>query len=179
MYNKWRIRIILVSLVVLAILTRQAYYAGKWRWYENKQSGFALAYPASWFPLPGNKLPTSKYVDLFVMDVPVLYKIELRVYSSSLHGSGQSIYYPSFGAWIIRENNDKNRIVDIHKTISVGNRGYQGEEVLYENDRFRGRIVSLTHNGKVYAVEISAVKQKWEEANIIFDQILETFVFLE
>ncbi len=179
MDHRWRIRIILVGLIVLAILTRQVYYAGKWRWYENEQSGFALAYPASWFSLPGNKLPTSKYVDLFVMDVPVLYKIELRVYSSSLHESGQGIYHPSFGTWIIRENNDKNRIVDINETISVGNRGYQGEEVIYENDRFRGRIVTITHKGRVYAVEISAVKQKWEDANIIFDQILETFVFLK
>jgi len=179
MHSKWRIRIVLASLVVLAIMVRQMYYADKWQWYEDKQSGFALAYPANWFPLPGNKLPASKYVDLFIMDIPILYKIELRVYSSNIHGDGQSIYHPSFGAWIIHENNDKNRIVNINKMISVGDRGYQGEEVIYENDRFRGRVVTMTHEGRVYAVEISAVKQKWEAANMIFNRILETFEFLE
>ncbi|NOZ51179.1 MAG: hypothetical protein GXP37_14220 [Chloroflexi bacterium] len=175
-------RKIIYALLVLAggliLCGRQLYYAGKWRRVEDPQSGFALAYPATWYRIPIYQLPTGKYIDLFIMNFPVLDEIELRVYSDN-KSANETEYYPSFGAWLIRHNNRRTYIIATHKGVTIGKGDYSGEEIIYENDTDEGRIITMNHNERVYAVEIIVIKRKWEEADAIFGKILDTFEFLE
>ena len=172
---KWRIYIILVVLGGLAIMSRQRYYAGKWRKYESVETGVALKYPAVWFSVGPSKLPSQKYIDLCTMNFPVIDSIELRVYSDSEDNLKQQ-KVASFGEWLIHKNSKYVHILG-RRDVNIGEGDYPGEEVLFEDKSFRGRIITLQHHGQVYAIEIHAVKKKWNEANTVFDKILGTFEF--
>lgn len=178
MISKQRLIYVLLFLVGgLLLWTRQTYYADRWRQVENKEAGFALLYPASWFNVGPGKIPTRKYIKLCVMDFPMLDTIELRVYST--HEKGEdTTYYPSFGVWIAKKNNKNIRILS-RKKITIGRGDYQGEEFLYEDKAHRGRIIELDHQGNIYAIEIIADQRKWGKANAVFEKILKTFEFLE
>jgi len=178
MFGKRRlIYVLLVLAGGLLLWTRQTYYADRWRRVENEEAGFTLLYPASWFNVGPSKLPTRKYIELCVMDFPVIDTIELRVYSAHKEAEGTK-YYPSFGVWLAKKNNKNIRILS-QKEITIGRGDYQGEEFLYEDKTHRGRIVNLEHRGKIYAIEINAVQGKWDKANAVFEDILKTFEFLE
>ncbi len=169
--------LIIALAAILVFFLRQTYFAEKWRLYEDNDVNFAVAYPATWFKDHFYHCTTCQYIDLLVMDVPVLDRIELRVYSIN-----ESEFKPknkiSFGKWIIYKNSKHVHIL-AEKDVQIGKHSYSGKEVFYDDKTFRGRIITLIHGGRVYAIEISAIEKKWEEANTIFDKILKTFVFLE
>lgn len=175
---KWRIYIILVVLGGLAIVSRQRYYAGKWRRFEDVEAKFTLAYPATWFNVGPGKLPTQKYIRLRIMNFPVIDAIELRVYCINENNRDIWANEENFDKWIIRQNSKHVNILR-QKNITVGKGGYSGREILFEDKTFRGRIITLQHHEQVYAIEVHAIKEKWNEADGIFDKILETFEFLE
>ena len=167
--------LILLFVCILAFTVRQTYFANQWRWYKN--ANFVLAYPATWFQISIYHCSTCQYINLLVMNVPVIDQIELRVYSANgdnLRQQGST----SFGEWIIHQNSKQVNILR-QKDTTVGIGGYPGREILFEDKTFRGRIITLQHHGQVYAIEIHAIKKKWNEADAVFDKILETFEFLE
>ena len=178
MISKRRLIYVLLFLVVgLLLWTRQTYYADRWRQVENKEAGFALLYPASWFNVGPGKLPTRKYIKLCVINFPMVDTIELRVYRT--HENDEDIKnYPSFGVWIAKKNNKNARILSREK-ITIGRGDYQGVELLYEDKTYRGRIIELDHQGNIYVIEINADQRKWGKANAVFEEILKTFEFLE
>jgi len=177
MRSKRTIYLALLLVVVLAFVARQMYYAGKWCWHKDDQAGFALGYPATWFQIHFYHCSTCQQVNLFVMDVPVIYTEILRVYSA------KDIDEPrwrgkSFGEWIIHQNSKHIRVLS-RREVHVGLHSYPGVDILYEDDTFRGRIITLHHSRRVYAIEMMATKKKWNKANTVFDKILKTFDFLE
>ncbi len=177
MHSRRTFYLILLFVCVLAFTVRQAYFSNQWRQYRNKNANFALAYPATWFRIPLYHCSTCQYIKLFVMNVPVIDQIELRVYSANRDDLRQQGSI-SFGEWIIHQNSKHVNILR-RKNITVGKGGYSGREILFEDKTFRGRIITLQHHEQVYAIEVHAIKEKWNEADGIFDKILETFEFLE
>jgi len=177
MKNKRIMYIVFIFIGVLSFVIRQNYLSNKWHRYSNQDIKIALEYPASWFEITFFHCSTCQYVKLFVMNIPVIDQIELRVYSAN-QDSLQMKDAKSFGEWIILQNNKDTHILN-RKVISVGKDNYHGEEIYFERDMFQGRIVTLKHNNRFYAIESHAIKKKWNEANVIFDKILETFEFLE
>jgi hypothetical protein len=174
---KWRIYIILVVLGGLAIVSRQRYYAGKWRRFEDEDAKFTLAYPATWYNVGPGKLPTQKYIRLRIMDFPVIDTIELRVYCINENDRELWVNERDFGEWLIRKNS-KNAHILKRNDISVG-KGYLGKESIYEDKTYIGRIVTTQYREQFYAIEINATKKKWDETDMVFDKILETFEFLD
>jgi len=167
----------IVIVAILALLARQTYFTGRWHWHEDNNTGFALAYPATWFKGYFYHCATCQYIDLLVRDAPILDRIELRVYSiNEVDFKPQNA--TSFGKWIVYKNSDDVHIL-AEQDVQVGKSAYLGKEMIYEDKTFHGRVVTLRHNGTVYAVEINAIKKYWKEADAIFDEILKTFVFLE
>ncbi len=178
MPTKWRIYIILMVLGGLSIMSRQRYYAGKWRRFEDVDAKFTLAYPATWFNVGPGKLPTQRYIRLRTMNFPVIDTIELRVYYTNENNRELWDNKRDFGEWIIYQNSKHINILR-QEGITIGRDDYFGEEILFEDKAFRGRIITLRHHGQVYAIEIHAIKKKWNEADGIFNKILGTFEFLE
>ena len=168
---------IFVFIVIVLLIVRQKYLVNKWYKYRDQNIGIALEYPASWFKIAFYHCATCQYIKLFVMDIPVIDQIELRVYSAK-QDSIQIQNATSFGEWIILENNKNTRILD-RMAVNVGSDNYYGEEIYFEDDNFLGRIVTLKNKERVYAIEIHAIKKKWDEANSVFDAILSTVEFLE
>lgn len=177
MRSRRMIYLVLLLVAVLALTARQIYYIGKWRWYKDKQTGFALEYPASWFQIHFYHCSTCQQINLFVMDVPVIYTKVLRVYSAE-DTDAPRWRNKSFGEWLIQQNSKHIRVLS-RGEVNVGQNDYPGIDIFYEDDTFRGRIITLHHSRRVYAIEMLANKKKWDKANTVFDKILKTFDFLE
>lgn len=177
MHRKLAIYLVIGVIAIAALFVRHTYFAGKWHWHEDNNAHFALAYPATWFKGYFYHCATCQYIDLLVRDTPVLDKIELRLYSIR-----ETDFKPpnatSFGKWLIYQNSDHVHVLT-EQDVRIGKYAYSGKEVTYEDGTFHGRIVTIRHNGKIYAIEINAIEKNWKEANAVFAKILETFVFLK
>jgi len=177
MSNRRMAYLAFIFVCILAFVVRQNYFSNRWRRYNDRATGIALEYPASWFKISFYHCSTCHYIKLFVMDIPVIDQMELRVYTAKKNDAHIQ-KGKSFGEWIVRENSKNVHILN-RRESNVGKAGYYGEEIAYEDKLFRGRVVTLHHHGQVYAIEIHAIKKKWNEASTVFDKILETFEFLE
>jgi len=177
MKDKRFICMILIFIIIVSLIVRQNYLANKWHQYSNRDISISLRYPARWFNVGPSKLPSWKYIALCTMDFPVLDAIELRIYSDKVTNWPQSDI-ASFGIWLINKNSKNTKIIEQRKVV-IGKGGYPGVEIEYEDKKFHGKMVVLKYRGIIYAIEIHALKKKWNEANSIFDAILSTVEFLE